>query len=116
MGYRSAAAVVGGSFALRVTVHGVPIYLSERDLCTVAACPLAPGPVVFNAVEKLPAITPAGEYGVVVNAISGPEAGLAAGREGGEGDGGVTEGGAVDANQLLFCLQGERPIFSLPID
>ena len=49
----------GGKFDLRVTIHGIPVYMSEKELCSVAPCPLAAGPVLLQAVQELPEITPA---------------------------------------------------------
>lgn len=43
---------------MSVNFMGAPIFEGSDDLCTKAACPLAPGPIVIKYVQDLPPVAP----------------------------------------------------------
>lgn len=45
--------------AVYVTYYGIPVHVSNEDLCSRTRCPVEVGPFMFVNTESLPYITPA---------------------------------------------------------
>jgi len=46
--------VGGGNVAVYVTYYGIPVHVSNEDLCWRTPCPVEVGPFTFTNTESLP--------------------------------------------------------------